>query len=188
MAWRIGRRLLELNEHDDSAFALVTNAFAASRRWEEVSELRNLMKQRSVKKEAGRSWIEVKGKVHVFFAEDQEHPLRDEIYAKLAELMEEIGKLGYVPVWKEILHEVGEEEKKEVLWHHSEKLALAFGLMSGAAPPGKALRIVKNLKICRDCHEAFKYIGRLVEREIIVRDVNRYHRFLNGTCSCGDIW
>ncbi|GKA46341.1 putative pentatricopeptide repeat-containing protein, partial [Tanacetum coccineum] len=67
-------------------------------------------------------------------------------------------------------------EKMEALWYHSEKLALAFGLVVGAAPPGKALRIVKNLRICRDCHEAFKCISLVVDREIIVRDVNRYHR------------
>ncbi|KAJ7950925.1 Pentatricopeptide repeat-containing protein [Quillaja saponaria] len=159
----------------------------AERRWGEVAEVRKMMKDRRVKKEGGRSWVEVQGKVHIFLAGDRRHERSEEIYHKLAELMEEIEKLGYVPVWCEMLHEVGEREEKEALWHHSEKLALAFGVVSGAVPLGKAIRIVKNLRICKDCHHAFKYTSRVLEKEIIVRDVNRYHRFLNGSCTCGDI-
>lgn len=188
MAWAMARRLLELNPHDDSAYVIAANVLSAAGRWDEVAEVRKLMKDRRVKKEGGRSWIEVQGEVHVFLAGDRRHERTEEIYEKLAELIKEIEKLGYVPVWKEMLHEVGEGEKREALWYHSEKLAVAFGVVSGAAPPGKALRIVKNLRICRDCHEAFKYMSRVLEREIIVRDVNRYHKFLNGSCSCGDIW
>lgn len=188
MAWTMARKLLELNPHDDSAYVIATNVLSVAGRWDEVAEVRKMMKDRGVKKEGGRSWVEVQGKVHVFLAGDRRHERTEEIYEKLAELMEEIEKLGYVPVWKEMLREVGEGEKREALWYHSEKLAVAFGVVSGAAPPGKALRIVKNLRICRDCHEAFKYFSRILEKEIIVRDVNRYHRFSYGSCSCGDIW
>jgi pentatricopeptide repeat protein len=188
MAWAMARRLLGINPNDDSAYVIAANVLSAARRWDEVAEVRKMMKDRKVKKEGGRSWIEVQGKVHVFLAGDRRHERTEEIYEKLAELMKEIEKLGYVPVWKEMLHNVGEREKREALSYHSEKLAVAFGVVSGAAPPGKALRIVKNLRICRDCHEAFKYMSKVLEREIIVRDVNRYHKFLNGSCSCGDIW
>ena len=188
MAWTMGRRLMELDQQDDSAYVIVANVLASNGRWDEVAEVRKLMKDRMVKKEGGRSWIEVRGKVHVFLAGDRRHERSHEIYAKLGQLMEKIEELGYSPVWQEMSHEVEESVKKETLWYHSEKLAVAFGLVSDAAPPGKALRIVKNLRICKDCHEAFKYISCVVEREIIVRDVNRYHRFLNGTCTCGDCW
>ncbi|KAI8573974.1 hypothetical protein RHMOL_Rhmol01G0317900 [Rhododendron molle] len=188
MAWTMAKRLLRFDPCDDSAYVIVANAFAGAGRWDEVKEVRKLMKDRRVRKKGGRSWIEVQGQVHVFLAADRRHEKTEEIYAKLAELIQEIGKLGYVPLWEEMLHEVGEREKQEALMYHSEKLALAFGLVSGAAPLGKPLRIVKNLRICRDCHEAFKYISRVVEREIIVRDVNRYHRFLDGSCNCKDFW
>ncbi|XP_010318552.1 putative pentatricopeptide repeat-containing protein At5g52630 [Solanum lycopersicum] len=188
IAWRMSDRLLEINPMDDSAYVILANAYASAGRWDEVREVWKRMKDKKVRKEGGKSWIEALGEVHMFLAGDRRHERTDEIYAKLTELMEEIEKLGYVPVWTEMLHEVEEKEKKKSLWHHSEKLALAFGLLNGTAPPGKALRIVKNLRICRDCHEAFKYISRLVEREIIVRDVNRYHKFLNGSCNCGDQW
>ncbi|XP_015580338.2 putative pentatricopeptide repeat-containing protein At5g52630 [Ricinus communis] len=187
-AWVMAKRLLQLDPLDDSAYAIAVNVLSAKGRWDEVAELRKLMKDRRVKKQGGKSWIEVKGKVNVFLSEDRRHERTQEIYSKLAELMEDIEKLGYVPVLDEMLHEVGEKEKREALRYHSEKLALAFGVVSGAAPPGKALRIIKNLRICKDCHEAFKYFSIAVEREIIVRDANRYHRFLNGNCTCGEIW
>ncbi|KAG4210372.1 hypothetical protein ERO13_A02G042900v2 [Gossypium hirsutum] len=187
MALRMARRSLELDPNDDSAYTIAANVLSFAGRWSEVADMRKLMKDRRVKKEVGKSWIEVKGEVHMFMAGDRKHERTEEIYEKLAELMESIEKLGYKPVWDEMLHEVGKGEKKEALWYHSEKLALAYGIVSGAAPAGKPMRIVKNLRICKDCHEAFKYISRAIDKEIIVRDVNRYHKFLNGSCTCGDI-
>ena len=187
-AWCMGKRVLELEPLDDSAYVIVANVLSAAGRWDDVAELRKMMRDRRVKKKGGRSWIEVQGKVHVFVAGDWKHERSVEIYQKLEELMGEIEKLGYVPVWDELLHNVEEEKRKEALWYHSEKLAVAFGVLCGSAPPGKPLRVVKNLRICKDCHEAFKYMTRVLEREIIVRDVNRYHRFLNGNCTCRDIW
>lgn len=188
MAWSMAKRLLELDSYDDSAYVIAANVLAGCGRWDEVAEVRKMMKDRRVKKTVGRSWIEVRGNVHVFLAGDRTHEMKDLIYAKLADMKKEIEKLGYVPVWNQMLHEVGEQEKREALWYHSEKLALAFAVVSGAAPPGKELRIVKNLRICGDCHEVFKYMSIVLEREIIVRDANRYHRFCHGRCSCADTW
>lgn len=188
MGKTIGQRLLEHDLRDDSAYVMLSNIHAAAGRWAEMAEVRTMMKDRGVRKEGGRSWIEVHGSVHVFMAGDRTHKRTAEIYAKLAELMEEISKLGYVEASEVVLHEVEAAEKREALSYHSEKLAVAFGVVSGAAPPGKALRVVKNLRICRDCHEAFKYMSRVLAREILVRDVNRYHKFEHGTCTCRDYW
>lgn len=79
-------------------------------------------------------------KVHGFRAGDRSHGRTEEIYSTIEELMEEIAKLGYVALGNEMLLEAGEKQKREALRHHREKLALAFGLVNGAAPPGKALR------------------------------------------------
>ncbi|XP_058089402.1 pentatricopeptide repeat-containing protein At4g33170-like [Magnolia sinica] len=184
----VGHKLLEHNPRDDSAYVMLSNINTAAGRWPEMAEVRTMMKDRGVKKEGGRSWIEVRGEVHIFLAGDRRHERTAEIYAKLVELMEEIAKLGYVEASEVVLHEVEAAEKREALWYHSEKLVVAFGVVSGAAPPGKALRVVKNLRICRDCHEAFKFMSRALEREIVVRDVNRYHKFEHGSCTCGDYW
>lgn len=188
VACRMTTRLLEINPDDDSAYVVLANAYASSARWDEVRKVWNMMRNNRVRKEVGRSWIEVRGQIHVFYAGDMRHSQKDEIYDKLKELMSDIEKLGYVPQWDEMLHEVDKEEKKKLLWCHSEKLAVAFGLLSGVTPVGKPLRIIKNLRICRDCHEAFKYIATLSKKIIIVRDVHRFHQFSNGSCSCGDSW
>ncbi|KZV34028.1 pentatricopeptide repeat-containing protein-like [Dorcoceras hygrometricum] len=188
MALRMSSKLLEIDPSDDSALVILANAFAITERWDGVKQVWKMMNDKRLRKEIGRSWIEVRGSVCVFFAGDTRHPMKDEIYTKLTELMNEIENLGYVPILDEMLHEVDEEEKRVSLWRHSEKLAVAFGLLSGVTPPGKPLRIVKNLRICKDCHEAFRYISMVTKREIIVRDAHRYHRFLNGICNCGNTW
>lgn len=51
-----------------------------------------------------------------------------------------------------------------------------------------AIRVVKNLRVCGDCHEVTKIISKVYNREIIVRDRVRFHRFVNGSCSCKDYW
>ncbi|CAD6214729.1 unnamed protein product [Miscanthus lutarioriparius] len=68
----------------------------------------------------------------------------------------------------------------------SERLAIAFGLVS--TPPGTPLRVMKNLRICGDCHNAVKLIAKVTGREIVVRDNKRFHHFKDGACSCGDYW
>ncbi|GJM87934.1 hypothetical protein PR202_ga03941 [Eleusine coracana subsp. coracana] len=50
------------------------------------------------------------------------------------------------------------------------------------------IRVMKNLRMCCDCHEAFKLISGIVEREFVVRDLNRFHHFKSGSCSCNDYW
>ncbi|KAA8536544.1 hypothetical protein F0562_029022 [Nyssa sinensis] len=110
--------------------------------------------------------------------------LFDQIYMLLEGLPEKIKAAGYVPDTSFVLHDVSEEEKENNLATHSEKLAIAFGLLSTS--PGTVLRVTKNLRICGDCHTAIKFISKIYGREIIVRDVNRFHHFKDGLCSCGD--
>ncbi|KAH9573419.1 hypothetical protein CY35_02G208400 [Sphagnum magellanicum] len=121
-------------------------------------------------------------------------PAKLEHYTCMVDLLGRAGHLqeaenmiqGYVPNTKSVLHDVEEEEKVIHLCHHSEKLAIAFGLMS--TDPGTPLRIVKNLRVCEDCHTSTKFISKIVRRKIIVRDANRFHHFENGVCSCRDYW
>lgn len=186
-----GRRLLQLDPRDDAAYTILANIYAASGRLRETAEVRRAMKGRGIRKESGRSWIESKGVVHVFLAGDHRHERSEEIYAKLGELLKRASELGYKEKTELVLQEVEAAEKREFLWYHSEKLAVAFGMLDGGVPAGKAgkaVRVVKNLRICRDCHEFFKCLSRVIAREIVVRDVNRYHSFEGGSCRCGDLW
>ncbi|KAJ4845101.1 hypothetical protein Tsubulata_033145 [Turnera subulata] len=84
------------------------------------------------------------------------------------------------------LYDLMDAEKEQSLQVHSEKLALAFGLIS--TKPGTTIRIMKNLRVCADCHAVTKLISKITGRKIVMRDRNRFHHFENGSCSCGDYW
>lgn len=86
----------------------------------------------------------------------------------LSRLHLEMEERGYAPDLNFVLHDVEEEQKKEILGHHSEKLAIAFGLINTFT--GTPIRVIKNLRVCGDCHTASKYISKIANREIIVRD------------------
>ena len=73
------------------------------------------------------------------------HPLTKDISAKIESLYAEIKKLGYVPQTNIVLNNVEEDEKELSLCGHSEKLALAFGLIS--FPSRTRLWMIKNLRI-----------------------------------------
>lgn len=155
-------------------------------RWVEATEVRKEMKDVGIKKGPGCSWITWKNVVHVFQAKDTTHELNDKIQAMLAKLRGQMQAAGYTPDTQYALYDLEEEEKETEVLQHSEKLALAFGLIS--IPPGIPIRITKNLRVCGDCHCAFKFISGIVGREIIVRDNNRFHYFRDYQCSCRDYW
>ncbi|KAM7263477.1 hypothetical protein ACFE04_001160 [Oxalis oulophora] len=179
-------KLLALEPEKSGTHVLLANIYASAGMWNNAAETRRLMKNSDIKKEPGMSWIEVKDKVHTFIVGDRSHSRSSEIYAKLDELKDLLHKAGYVPMVETDLHDVEQHEKEKLLFHHSEKLAVAFGLL--VIPPGAPIRVKKNLRICIDCHTVFKFVSKIVSREIIVRDINRYHHFRDGLCSCGDYW
>ncbi|KZV51605.1 pentatricopeptide repeat-containing protein-like [Dorcoceras hygrometricum] len=178
--------LFELDPQDSGNHVILSNMFAGAGRWNEANLVRKEMKDAGIKKGAGCSWLSVKNIVHVFQAKDTSHSRNSEIQAMLAKLKKEMKASGYIPATNLALFDVEDEEKESELWCHSEKIALAYGLIS--LPPGVPIRINKNLRVCVDCHSAIKFISRIVQREIIVRDNNRFHRFKDNQCSCGDYW
>lgn len=179
-------KLFELDPDDSGNHVVFSNMLASAGRWEEATIVRKEMRDVGIKKNVGYSWVAVKNRVHVFQAKDSSHEKNSEIQAMLAKLRGEMKKAGYVPDTNLSLFDLEEEEKASEVWFHSEKIALAFGLI--ALPHGVPIRITKNLRICGDCHSAIKFISRIVGREIIVRDNNRFHRFKDGGCSCKDYW
>ncbi|XP_059069534.1 pentatricopeptide repeat-containing protein At3g24000, mitochondrial-like [Cryptomeria japonica] len=178
--------LFDLDPENAATYVLLSNIYAEVGRWGEVQMLRRLMKDRGIKKIPGCSWIEDHKMVHAFCAGDRSHPQTREIYAKLEKLAWEMKAAGYFPDSRHLHNDVEEEEKELFLCYHSEKLAIAFGLLNTA--PGTTIRVVKNLRVCADCHTATKFISKIVAREIVVRDANRFHHFKQGECSCGDYW
>ncbi|KAF3441285.1 hypothetical protein FNV43_RR15198 [Rhamnella rubrinervis] len=183
---RAAKNLFEMEPTNSVPYVLLSNMYSKAGRWEDAARVRRLMKSVGISKEPGCSWIEMKGQVHMFTSEERGHPRITEIYSKVNEIMILIREAGYVPDMNFALHDMDVEGKELGLAYHSEKLAIAFGLL--AMPPGVPIRIFKNLRVCGDCHTAMKYISRVFLRHIILRDSNCFHHFENGKCSCGDYW
>lgn len=167
-------------------YVLLSNLYAASGRWADVGKMRLKMRDTGIKKVPGYSWVEVQNKIHSFSVGDSNHPESGRIYAFLEEIDLQIKRDGYVSATKLVLHDVEEEEKQHMLKYHSEKLAVAFGIIK--IPAGRPIRVFKNLRVCADCHTAIKHISKIVGRTIILRDPNRFHHFNGGACNCGDYW
>lgn len=186
LAERVLKHLIELEPWNSGNYVLLSNIYSANHKWDDAVKIRTVMNERGIQKTPGYSWIEVNGIVHEFLVGDESHPMSDKIYAKLSELTKELKALGYVPTTEFVLFDIEEEEKEHFLGYHSEKLAIAFGLISTKS--NDVIRIVKNLRVCGDCHLAIKLISKITGREIIVRDTNRFHCFMDGSCSCKDYW
>ncbi|KAG8080925.1 hypothetical protein GUJ93_ZPchr0007g4691 [Zizania palustris] len=180
------KRLFELDATNSGYYILLSNIYAEAGMWKDVERMRFLVKTRGIEKPPGYSSVELKGKTHLFYVGDKSHPQHKEIHSYLEKLLERMQEAGYVPNTGSVLHDLDEEEKESALRIHSEKLAVAFSLMNSV--PGSVIHIIKNLRVCSDCHTAMKFITKITEREIIIRDLQRFHHFKDGSCSCQDYW
>ncbi|KAF5191116.1 Pentatricopeptide repeat [Thalictrum thalictroides] len=179
--------LIELEPRNHGAYVLLSNIYAKFGLWDGVTKLRKLMRDFGIQKEPGCSSIEVGGSVHEFLVGDNSHPLCKKIYLKLNEILLRLKSTGYVPNKSHVLQDIEEEDVQDhALYLHSEKLAIAYGLISTNSPV--PIRIVKNLRVCGDCHSVAKLISKLYDREILLRDRYRFHHFRGGDCSCMDYW
>ncbi|XP_010537418.1 PREDICTED: pentatricopeptide repeat-containing protein At1g18485 [Tarenaya hassleriana] len=186
MGEKIAAKLLELEPEKPESYVLVSNLYAGLGKWDDVRKVRWKMKEMSLQKDVGCSWIEIGGKVFSFVVGNSLLDYSAESKTMWRILEKRIRKIGYNPDTSSVLHDLSEVEKIEQLKAHSEKLAIAFGLIK--TTKGTTLRVYKNLRICVDCHNAAKLISKVTEREIVVRDNKRFHLFKNGFCSCGDYW
>lgn len=87
-------------------------------------------------------------------------------------------RAAYLPTTSEVFLDIYEEDSEDALNRHSEKLAIAFALLK--TPPRSPIQIVKKLWVCADCHSATKFTSKVYNRDIVMRDRNRFHHFRNG--------
>lgn len=181
------KQILELEPDHDGALVVLSNIYAKERRWNDVGLIRKSMANKGISKEKASSRVEINNEVHVFMMADRYHKQSREIYKKLEEVVSELKLVSYTPSTSGILIDLEEEDKKELVLWHSEKLALCYGLISKRRKES-CIRIVKNLRICEDCHSFMKLVSKVYQIEIVVRDRTRFHHFNSGTCSCRDYW
>ncbi|KAL4579035.1 hypothetical protein LXL04_015170 [Taraxacum kok-saghyz] len=182
----VSRKLFELNPSDSRNYIMLSSLYSKAGRWGDFSKVRALMKSRNVVKTAGCSFIEHDRKIYRFVVGDRMHVESEKIYGKLEEVMGRIGEVGYVANREFVLDDLEEEVRDDLVGKHSEKLAMAFGLL--VCDEKMPIVITKNLRICGDCHNMAKFVSVVENRVIVIRDTKRFHHFSDGLCSCGDYW
>ncbi|PHT47216.1 Pentatricopeptide repeat-containing protein, chloroplastic [Capsicum baccatum] len=177
------RHILETDERSVGYYVLLCNFYSDNGRWDEVIRLRKIMIEKGLTIDPGCSWIEVKGNVHAFLSGDNLHPQSKEINAVLEGFYEKMMAARHSGSERYRVNEV-EDSKAEIFCGHSERQAIAFGLINTA--PGTPIWVTKNLYMCKGCHDTIKFISEVVRREISVRDTEHFHHFKDGKCTCGD--
>lgn len=173
-------KLNELGGLNAGDYVLLATIYADARDLQGVVRMRKLIKYEGLTTTPSGSWIEIDEEIHKFVVNDRSHVDSEKIYRKLQEMVYEATIVGYVTT------SVNDQLPERTGSSHSEKLALALGLLNSAA--GICVRIVNNLRVCNDCHSFIKCVSKAYNREIVVRDRVRFHHFKNGLCSCKDYW
>ncbi|OVA12356.1 Pentatricopeptide repeat [Macleaya cordata] len=185
LAIHAAENLIKLEQRNSVIHRLLLQLYDLGGKFEDASRMRKLEKRSVTSNSHGCCWVEVGSKVHTFVTDDQSIPNSDSIHAWLDRIREEI-KLA-VPDSHDTHLNIEEEEKEEISGVHSEKLAIGFSLISSSNVP-QSIRIVKNLRVCSDCHRTAKFISLRYGCEIYMNDPKCFHHFKNGQCSCGDYW
>uniref|UniRef100_A0A0E0M4U7 Inositol polyphosphate-related phosphatase domain-containing protein n=1 Tax=Oryza punctata TaxID=4537 RepID=A0A0E0M4U7_ORYPU len=154
MGQMVAMEILRLDPRHAGAWVFLSNVYAAAGKWDLVQEVRSSMKQHRIHKPPGSSVVELDGVVYEFLSGDHSHPQSDQIYAMLDEICKTLSLKGHKPATKLVTFDIDEEDKEVCISQHSEKLAVAFGLINTRR--GAVIRIVKNLRICEDCHSVMK--------------------------------
>ncbi|KAK3042281.1 hypothetical protein RJ639_001876 [Escallonia herrerae] len=177
-----GERLHELEPGNAMIQHLILQTNALGENPEDSVKVKSPDKRNDTKHSLGQSWMERKNVVHSFVAGDHRQPDAEVLYSWIKSTIQDVKR-----------HDscdglcIHEEEKEKSGWIHSEKLAFAFALIDSPRAP-QSIRIVKNLRMCEDCHRTAKYISKEFECEIYLNDSKSLHHFRDGHCSCGDYW
>ncbi|KAL6005255.1 hypothetical protein ACLOJK_005817 [Asimina triloba] len=159
-------KLMKLEPDNSGTHILLSNIYASAGQWEDVRSARKMLRDSRVKKLPGYSWVEVGNKTHVFGAEDWSHPQKTEIYERLESLSCKIKELGYVANVSCLSCNLEESLKERILHHHSERIAVAFALIS--MPAGKPIIVKKNLRPCPSLPG--KQLYGIVSTVILIKD------------------
>ncbi|XWS16545.1 hypothetical protein CRYUN_Cryun34aG0097600 [Craigia yunnanensis] len=91
------KNVLQFEPEHSGSYILMSNVYVAYGKYEEVLDVRNMMRQQNVRKLPGCSWIEVKNGVHALINGDQTHPGSNSIYDGLHSLTALLQEKDYVP-------------------------------------------------------------------------------------------
>ncbi|KAK8951637.1 Pentatricopeptide repeat-containing protein [Platanthera zijinensis] len=166
-------------------YIVLLNIYTSCGRMTDAANVLDALRRKGLRLVPAHSWIEIKKEPHRFLFGDKFHPQSKEIHKRLDALMQEIVKAGYLPQKRCLFPDVVEHDQM-ISGHHSELLAIAFGLIN--SPNFIPLQVMQGHRVCDDCHCVIKLVTMVTRREIVLRDANRFHHFRNGACSCREYW
>jgi len=185
-AKRIFEIMLKVHPNDQGTSQHILMANICSKAGDDESAKKILESISNKKSFIGKTTLQTSdGKMKIFHSGT---PQYDQILVdRVMTLHSELKQAGYVPDLTALNHvDMGDYpvDKESILCLHSERIAVTFALMS--TPEGTPIRATNSVRICPDCHTALKWISKLKNRKILIRDHKYYHEFNGGECSCGD--
>ncbi|XP_072955827.1 pentatricopeptide repeat-containing protein At3g22150, chloroplastic [Typha angustifolia] len=93
----VSERLFQMEKEEGLAgyHVLLSNVYASEGNWDSVNKVRKEMRDRSLRKDPGASWIGVEAAMHRFLSRDQKHRENDQVYSILHELALEMKSSGH---------------------------------------------------------------------------------------------
>ncbi|EFJ09334.1 hypothetical protein SELMODRAFT_130235 [Selaginella moellendorffii] len=181
-ARRAAREMLKLDSKDHLPYEILANMYVEDGMRAKAEEM--IAKMRRYKQRQS-SFIEIHGKVYRFLEghSRKNHTMSRKLERFLERMRLRMTSVGYI---FKASSEGLIRGKVEAERHHSERLAVAFGVIK--LPRDAMMRICSKHRMCADCHAVIKYVSMLFQRKISVRDGSRAHLFEDGLCSCRDYW
>lgn len=134
-------------------------------------------------KRRGECYLEIGNEIHTISAHERMHPDSPQMHQDSHALDLRMKTAGYKPKTDHLSPRSTDavDPLKHQRCGHSERLTTLRHV-----PEGETIRFVKNLRVCVDCHEATKFLSKMLNREFHIRDANRWHFSQDGKCSCRD--
>ncbi|KAI5084852.1 hypothetical protein GOP47_0001021 [Adiantum capillus-veneris] len=174
---------LHVDKSDGPAYVLMANIYAAAGMLEYAKDITTMSIKNKAWKKPGRSWwINSNEDVYAFSNGDVEHAQGNSIIKKLEEIAHKMSDRYYSLGSPSVSRSISNVVKDHLFCHHAEVQALACALIN--TPQGSITRIVKNMRLCSDCHVAISLISKVEMRTIVVMEGNARHWFQGGNCSC----
>ncbi|RDX69242.1 Pentatricopeptide repeat-containing protein, chloroplastic, partial [Mucuna pruriens] len=87
LAELLAEHIFQLNPDDPGYYVLLSNLYASGKRWEDMSKVRSMIKDKGLEKKPGSSWIQVGHCIYVFHATSTFHPAFAQIEETLNSLL-----------------------------------------------------------------------------------------------------
>ena len=181
------RKLIRTDQQIENTgyYVLVSNVYATIGKWDQVCPICKSIKAKGLEKDPGCGWMEIQNWVYVLGVG----------ISSSNSLKRSISYSGYLLAWwlRKVMLPICNLFYMRLRTMRRETCFAGTVIgwpyhLECHTKPGTTLQVMKNIRVCRDCHTMTKHKSKVVQRELLVRDGNHFHVFKDGACICGDYW